>query len=102
MPPRHRRAAEQRLRRLQRRSRCVKGSHGRIKARQALARQHEKVQNRRMDFLHKLSRRLIDENQAIYLEDVAVKNMLRNRRLAKSINDAGWAEFVRQLQYKGD
>jgi putative transposase len=102
-PPRYLRKAEQRLKRLQRRvSRRVKGSKGRERARLELARQHEKVSNQRSDFLHKLSRRLVGENQVLAVEDLSVKGMLRNRRLSKSISDASWSEFLRQLRYKGE
>src|SRR5574341_1981391 len=88
-PPRYLRKAEQRLKRLQRRvSRRVKGSKGREKARLELARQHEKVAHQRSDFLHKLSRRLVDENQVLAVEDLCVKGMLRSRHLSKSISDA--------------
>ena len=61
---------------------------------------HEKISNQRQDFAHKLSFKIIDENQAIYLEDLNVKGMIRNRHLSKSISDAGWGEFTRQLKYK--
>jgi putative transposase len=94
--------AEKRLKRLQRSlSRRKKGSNNREKARWVVARQHEKVANARQDFLHKLSRRLVDENQVIYAEDLNVKGMLANQHLAKRIADSGWGELFRQLTYKG-
>lgn len=100
--PRHLLKAEKRLKRLQRSlSRREKGSNNREKARLRVARQHEKVANARQDFLHKLSRRLVDENQVIYAEDLNVKGMLANRHLAKRIADSGWGELFRQLTYKG-
>jgi putative transposase len=91
----------QKLVRLQRQlSRKQKGSQNWEKARVKVARLHEKVRNQRADFLHQQSRRLIDENQAIYAEDLHGKGLLGDHRLARSISDAGWGEFLRQLQYK--
>lgn len=100
--PRHLRKAEKRLKRAQRTvSRRTKGSSGREKARRVLARQHEKVRDRRYDFIHKVTRKLVCENQAISVESLNVKGMLRNHCLAKSISDAAWGETLRQLAYKG-
>lgn len=100
--PRWLRRAEKRLSRLQRRlSRRQKSSGGWRKAKQAIARQHEKVANQRKDFQHKLSRQWVNENQVIFLEALNVSGMLRNRRLAKSISDASWGQFIRFLTYKG-
>ena len=65
-----------------------------------VARIQTRIADRRRDFLQKLSSRLIDENQVICVEDLAVKNLLRNRSLARRIADSGWSEFVRQLAYK--
>jgi putative transposase len=76
------------------------GSANRAKARQKVARLHAKIADCRKDGLHKLSRRLINENQVICIESLQVKNMVRNRSLAKAISDAGWGEFTRQLAYK--
>lgn len=78
------------------------GSANRAKARQKVARLHAKISDCRQDNLHKLSRRLINENQVICVESLKVKNMIRNPSLSKAIADAGWGEFVRQLSYKAE
>ena len=92
---------EKRLGRLQRRhAKKQKGSKNREKARRKVARLHARIADRRRDFLHKLTTRLIHENQVMCVESLAVKNLLQNHYLAKAIADVGWGELVRQLQYK--
>ena len=95
-PPKHLLKAQKR------RLRCKKGSNGREKARLALARQHEKVANPRSDFLHKVSHHLTQTYGLIGLEDLNVRGMVKNQRLARAISDAGWREFKRQRAYKAD
>jgi putative transposase len=83
-------------------SRKEKGSANRDKQRIKVALLHEKIANQRADFLHKLSKRLIDENKAICLEDLNVNGMLKNRRLARHIQDVGWGTFRSFCAYKAD
>jgi putative transposase len=99
--PRHLQRKARSLARYQRRlARCQQGSKNRAKASAKVARAHRKVRNARRDFLHRSSTRLVRENDVIVIEDLAVANMVRNRRLARAISDCGWGEFRRQLEYK--
>ncbi|WP_010323292.1 RNA-guided endonuclease InsQ/TnpB family protein [Marinobacterium stanieri] len=101
--PRHTAKYAARLAKAQRRlSKKTLGSANRAKARQKVAKLHAKISDCRQDNLHKLSRRLINENQVICVESLKVKNMICNPSLSKAIADAGWGEFVRQLAYKAD
>jgi putative transposase len=92
---------EKKLARAQRRlSKKHKGSKNRRKARRKVAKIHARIADRRRDYQHKLSTKLIRENQVVCVESQQVKNMVQNHRLAKAISDVGWGEFVRQLDYK--
>ena len=83
-------------------SKMVKGSNNRNKQRIKIARLHKHIQNQRNDYLHKLSKKIIDENQVIVLEDLKVKDMEQNSKLARNITDASWSRLVSMLIYKAN
>jgi putative transposase len=101
--PKYLKASLKRLVREQRKlSRRKKGSSNRAKQKLVVAKLHEKVANQRNDFYHKLTHRLINENQVIAIEDLNVKGMVRNHHLAQAISDASWGSFFQKLQYKAE
>ena len=101
--PRFLQRYEQRLNYEQRRlSRKKVGSNRYFKQQKRIAKLYEKISNQRKDFLHKLSSKLVNENQVISLEDLNIISMLNNHKLSKSISDVSWGEFIRLLKYKAE
>ncbi|MCX4992979.1 RNA-guided endonuclease TnpB family protein [Streptomyces sp. NBC_00568] len=99
--PRHERRDRAALAKAQRRlAKKEKGSANRAKARRKVAKIHARIADRRRDTLHKLTTRLVRENQTLVIEDLSVRNMVKNRSLARAVSDAGWADLRSMLEYK--
>ena len=99
--PKYYEKAQKKLAKEQRKlSKMTKGSSNRNKQRIKVAKAHNHIKQQRIDFLQKLSTKIIRENQSIFLEDLKVKNMQQNHKLAKSISSASWSSFVNMLTYK--
>ncbi|MEE1940126.1 RNA-guided endonuclease TnpB family protein [Streptomyces sp. TRM 70361] len=99
--PKHERRDRAKLAKAQRElSRKAKGSANREKARRKVARVHARIADRRRDFLHKLTTRLVRENQTVVIEDLTVRNLLKNGKLARAVSDASWTDLRSMLEYK--
>ncbi|MER6272503.1 RNA-guided endonuclease TnpB family protein [Streptomyces sp900105755] len=99
--PRHERLDRAHLAHAQRElARKVKGSANQAKARRRVAKVHARIADRRRDFLHKLTSRIVHENQVVVIEDLTVRNLLKNGRLARAISDAAWTDLRMMLEYK--